>query len=197
MLAHRTMSAAKNRIVYAPGSYTFTVPSGVTQIRVTAVSAGGAGGQGSGSPSFLLGGGGGSGAGIRGTRTVSAGQTLAVVVGSGSTTSDGGNSTVTHNASGDVIQATGGLVGGNTVVGTPGAGGNGGGTSSTGSWSVSSTQIGNGGASGEPASTGEGGSFPAFFNIASPAFAFGANGAAGATRILRSGDGVVIVEWGY
>jgi hypothetical protein len=69
------------QIYNAYGTFSFTVPAGVTQLRATVVAAGGGGGvgvspQGAGS-------GGGSGGAVRAIGTVTPGETVSVVVGYG------------------------------------------------------------------------------------------------------------------
>jgi Tfp pilus assembly protein PilX len=101
-----------------PGTYTFTVPAGVTQVTFIAVGGGGGGGAGGG-------GGGGAGGTYTGTLTVTPAQQISTVVGSGGLgigNSDGG---IGGNSSfGSYIAHGGG--GGGYGYGGSGAGGIGG-----------------------------------------------------------------------
>ena len=84
------------------GSYTFTVPAGVTIISVTACGGGGGGGTGnnSGSSTSYGGPGGGGGAAVVGRKfAVTPGQTLAITVGAGGTVS----SNTTTGKGGDTV----------------------------------------------------------------------------------------------
>lgn len=73
-----------------PGNYTFTVPAGVTQVRILSVGAGGGGGAGSGG--WGSGGGGGCGGGLAGgTMSVTPGQKIPLYVGYGGAGGNGGN----------------------------------------------------------------------------------------------------------
>ncbi|OGG77719.1 hypothetical protein A3F56_00620, partial [Candidatus Kaiserbacteria bacterium RIFCSPHIGHO2_12_FULL_55_13] len=76
-------SCNTNTAIYnTPGSYTFTVPPGVTQIRTVAIGGGGGGGAGAGG--WGSGGGGGCGGALTGgTMTVTPGQQITLQVGSG------------------------------------------------------------------------------------------------------------------
>jgi len=197
MLAQRTMRVPSQRVIYTvPGSYTFTVPTGVTTINVTLVGGGGSGGAGSGSPNFYDGGGGGAGGAAYASRSVSGGQTLAVVVGiNGGSFFNGDDSKVTHNASGDFVEAEGGLVGDDTVGSTAGAGGAGGGVASTGSWSINASQTGTAGDTGQPSGTGAGGLFVTFRGVRGSLNGSGGPGSSNLTPVLGSRNGIVIVEW--
>jgi len=135
------MSSApiKEQLFTAVGNSTFTVPAGVTALRVLVVAGGGGGGT-------NMGGGGGGGGVIYDTTTyasVTPGQQIAVTVGAGGTGAAQGNNTQTH--------PTGrGANGGNSVFGTLTAIGGGGGGSSPVSVGVSAGLAGGsgGGASG-------------------------------------------------
>ena len=127
------------------GSFTFTVPAGITSISAVAVGSGG-GASGSSGTSAYSGAGGGGGALAYGTLTVTPGETFSVVVGAGGS---GGVSGPNHNGSAGnqsylqrnsnssyLVRATGGaggvygnssLAAGGTVLnGTGGNGGTGG-----------------------------------------------------------------------
>ncbi len=103
------------------GTYTFTVPAGVTTITVDTWGGGGRGGsRTSGSNAY---GGGGGGAFSRHTLSVTPGQTYTVTVGAGATsTVAGGDSWVSVNTVGNAfVLAKGGLsVANNTVAGAAG-----------------------------------------------------------------------------
>lgn len=74
---------AYKKVTYStPGSFTFTVPAGVTKLRVE-VAGGGGGGGGADGKSAGKGGNGGSGAKTNTTFAVTAGASVAVVVGAG------------------------------------------------------------------------------------------------------------------
>jgi uncharacterized repeat protein (TIGR01451 family) len=94
-----------------PGSYTFTVPNGVTSITVECWGAGGGGGRSTSNNSGRGGGGGGAYAGS--TLSVTPGDTYTVVVGQGGT---GGNLTALQNTGGSTI------FGANLVVAVGGGG---------------------------------------------------------------------------
>jgi hypothetical protein len=110
-----------------PGTFTFTVPSGVTVIKCIIVGAGGGGGAVNGSTN--AGTGGGAGGYSEGNYSVTPGAAITVVIGAGGAGgSGGGNGTAGSTTSiGSLLQATGGG-GGNsngTSGGSSGAGSNG------------------------------------------------------------------------
>ena len=70
---------ANRRFYTIPGSYTFTVPDGVTEILAVAIGGGGGGAKRSSNPA----GGGGGGGYSKGVIAVTPGQTIAVTVGGG------------------------------------------------------------------------------------------------------------------
>ena len=104
----------------SPGTYSYTVPAGVTSIQAIAI---GGGGGGSAAPldagNAGQGGGGGGGA-YKNNIQVSQGDTLSIVVGSGGagapvsggTGTSGGASSVTLNGSTVLVRANGGIAGG-------------------------------------------------------------------------------------
>lgn len=98
-------------------STTWTIPAGVTKLKMTVVGGGGHGGG--GNKSFYYGGGGGGGAAIKYLTGITPGNTLAVTIGSGG----GGTSSV---ASGtetiSTVSATGGGNGANPAGGAGGSG---------------------------------------------------------------------------
>lgn len=146
-----------------PGTYTYTVPAGVTSITIEAWGGGGRGGSTTAASVIRAGGGGGGGAYARVTRSVTAGQTFTVVVGAGSnTTSAGADSTVSAGATllvrakggssaadNSTTAATGGAVG-SSVGDVTRAGGNG----AAGSTSSGSYRGGGGGSSAGPNNPG-------------------------------------------
>ena len=140
-LSSGATSARQIQIFDVPGSYSFTVPSGVTSMEVLVVGGGGGGGQ-------VIGGGGGAGGLIYNSAySVSGGQTLSITVGGGGagavannaayspgvSGSQGGNS-VLSGGSGGTLTAVGGGGGanynGNSSVGGSGGGGGAGGSGS-------------------------------------------------------------------
>lgn len=125
-----TPSSSRNEQVYtAHGSFTWTVPAGVTGVYIRAV---GAGGSGAGGTAAKGGGGGGAGGYTEGPLAVTPGQVLTIVVGTGGAApsagandgNNGGNTTVAIGAT-TYFQATGGS-GGNvsssSAGGAPGVG---------------------------------------------------------------------------
>ena len=119
-----------------PGSYTFTVPAGVTAVSVAAI---GGGGGGFGSNVTPGSGAGGGAFAYANNVSVSPGNTLNVLVGAGGTASnyptDGGESRIENNTTGSVMvrvnggSAAAGSTGGNggtVITGSGGSGGNGG-----------------------------------------------------------------------
>jgi hypothetical protein len=99
-----------------PGTYTWTVPSGVYSISITAIGGGGGGGQGK---IFNTGGAGGNLAVIN-TLTVTPGQTFTVTVGAGgNANTDGGNSIFVKTSNGSkILEAAGGQAGQSSNNGT-------------------------------------------------------------------------------
>ncbi len=113
----------------SPGTYTYTVPSGVNNISVVCIGAGGASGIGNSGQ-----GGGGGSLGYRNSISVTPGQTATVVVGaangrSGNNGQSGGSSSFTYD--GTTTTAGGGGGGGGTGTGTGGSAGSGGTRSGT------------------------------------------------------------------
>ncbi|MDO8553144.1 MAG: hypothetical protein Q7S01_06525 [bacterium] len=76
-------SEAENYPYTAPGTYTFTVPAGVSTVTATIAGAGGGGGGATMSGDYWTGGGGGSGGYVTQDISVTAGQQLTIVVGAG------------------------------------------------------------------------------------------------------------------
>ncbi|MFT3793931.1 choice-of-anchor D domain-containing protein [Flavobacterium sp.] len=151
-----------------PGTYTFTVPTGVTSITVEAWGAGGKGGSRSSSSTYATGGGGGGAYARRAAIAVTAGATYTVVVGAGSSDNNqpGGNSTFTHSTSTLNVVAEGGdscptntLTGatGGTVAGSFGATVFAGGNGATGVNSGTRWSGGGGSSAGRGAGTGAAG----------------------------------------
>lgn len=143
------------------GTYSFTVPSGVTQILFEATGGGGGGGSGGNSSLGGSGAGGGGGAGCyTDFLTVTPGEVLTVIVGAGGNPGSGGGS---GSAGGDSsVKANygrggGGGNGGVGGVGGGGVGGNGGGYYAR-SGGVGGQYAGAGGISGSRIASGNGGS---------------------------------------
>ena len=148
---------------YAPGSYTWTCPAGVTSITVQAWGAGGGGGGGA-TVVNAAGGGGGGGAYAQSTIAVVPGTGYTIIVGSVGTAgaSSGANGAAGGNSSfgTTLVVAAGGSGGSGTTSTTPGAGGAGGAiASSTGTI----VYAGGAGATGIAASQGGGGGSVAYF----------------------------------
>ncbi|MEQ9289314.1 MAG: T9SS type A sorting domain-containing protein [Cyclobacteriaceae bacterium] len=152
---------------FTSGSGTFEVPAGITEINVKAWGAGGGGGAGGSSGN---GGTGGNGGYAEATVTVTPGENLNVVVGTGGGGGNpvddaggggggGGHSEVNRSGTNLVVAAGGGGGGGgdNSGSGNGGAGGAGGGTTgSTGSTGGSDAVGGGGGTSGSGGAGGNG-----------------------------------------
>lgn len=198
-------------------SGTFTVPQGVTRIKVVAVGGGGGGGGGaimSGITTLGGGGGGGGGACIIDVYTVSGGQTISITVGKGGAggyNSDGADGTAT--VVGNLVTAAGGVGGdgGSGATGTGGvAGGSGGGAGANGDSTESGSAglIGAGGVSytgekqqyggGGGGSYGEGGDAQLSMDGSAEN---GVRGGGGGGAYMNSsagkgGDGIVMIEWG-
>ncbi len=110
--------------IYTAGTHTFTVPAGVTAVRVFVVAGGGGGGNAStgGSLAFSSAGGGGGGGAGQGWVSVTPGASIAVTVGSGGAAAAVGGSS----SFGAFITTTGGAAGGssgNNATASGGAGG--------------------------------------------------------------------------
>jgi hypothetical protein len=166
-----SVSCQSNPVTFnTAGSYTFTVPSGVTSVQVVATGAGGGGGGLWGLQAGSVGGG---GAVVTSTLAVTAGQTLALVVGGGGGSgadgpgdsngytcgAGGGGGGSTNIAVGTAYQiiAGGGGAGGSCNQGT--AGGSGGGVNGAGGAGASqySSLGGSGGANGVGGTGGDDG----------------------------------------
>lgn len=182
------------------GTTSFTVPDGVTSIKVTAIGGGGGGQMGWGNYSSSGGAGAGGGAGqtITSTITVTPGQVLSVVVGAGgagatSTTTGGGyggtganggpgaNGGASYITGFSTTNATGGI-GGSKLVGT----GNYDRSKPNGNW------LGNGGSwwygfAGQNSTKGEGGA-GGVVNTKGSAGTFGAGGGGGAASNYNPND---------
>lgn len=125
----------------APGSVSFTIPSGAVKIMIEAWGGGGGGGSGRGSTSTNGGGGGGAGAYGKQIFTVTAGETYTVVVGAGGNGGAGsanqgingsnGVASKVDNALSVTIISAGGGIGGSGAVATAGGSGAGGTSAAT------------------------------------------------------------------
>ncbi len=168
------VTCVSNVINYTtPGSYSWTVPDGVTTIEVVATGGGGGGGGGGYA--------GGNGGVVTATLSVTSGQVIPLVVGGGGVfTTDagggGGSSNVDAGAADQVIAGGGGGAG----YGSPGpaTGGNGGG-SGTGSGSNGNTGTPGGGGGGGSGGTGGAGGAYSMGPFGGPAGAAGGNGNGG------------------
>lgn len=201
-----------SQIYSTHGSYTFTVPAGVTRVRVRLWGAGGGGG---GAQANGLGGSGGNGGGYaEGNIAVTPGGTVTVTVGTGGTAGyDNGNGGSGGTTSfGTTIQATGGqggLFGSASAPGyTPNTVGVGSGTNSKLSLSGSRGGQGGGPANGYGAIGGFGGSSPmgggncpgttgsGNTGQAPGGGGSGAGGFTGSAALAGGGaDGMVVIEW--
>lgn len=77
--------SAQSQSYTTPGTYTFTVPAGVTSLRISVWGGGGAGGGAHSQNGAKAGGGGEGGSFVRGVYTVTPGTSYTVVVGAGGT----------------------------------------------------------------------------------------------------------------
>jgi hypothetical protein len=101
-------SMFSNMLVYAtPGTFSWTVPAGVTKIMVEVWGGGGGGGHSSATVTGVLSGGGGGGFG-RSIFSVSSGTNYSIIVGAGGTAGGGDGATSSF---GTLINATGGIGG--------------------------------------------------------------------------------------
>lgn len=140
---------AYKKVTYStPGSFTFTVPGGVTKLRVEVAGAGGSGGTPAmGDDGWDDGGKGGNGAKVNTTLTVTPNTSITVVVGAGGSAPGGYNRNGNAGGSSSVgsITAAGGAGGRRGEEGTAGANaGNGAG----GAGSVSNSKSGTAGSNG-------------------------------------------------
>ena len=164
----------------SPGSYTFTVPSGVTSVSMVAIGGGGNGGSNYGS------GGGGGGLGYKNNYSVTAGQQLAVLVG----WNEEGSYVVNTST---VKGGSGGRGGTGTAANTGGSGGgytgDGGGTGGAGGDNAGSAGAGGGGAAGYSGNGGRGGDYDAAGSAGAGGGAGGGGGTSGAYFHSGSGGG--------
>ncbi len=160
-------NGAVNNVSYtSAGTYSYTVPAGVTSITISAWGGGGGGGGGG---SASIGGAGGGGGYAQNTIGVTPGETLDIYVGSGGGAGNtdwwsagqggggGGHSEVSRSGSNLIIAAGGGGGGGGDNSSTTSGGGGGGGGSTTGITGGSSAAAG-GGSGGTQFTGGAGGS---------------------------------------
>jgi hypothetical protein len=108
-----------NATVYASGSGTFTIPSGITRLKVTVIGGGGGGGNRTDG-----GGGGGGGAAIKWLTSVTPGNTLAYSVGAGGAADNTGSTSSVSSGTQSIttISATGGTSSTGIGCGVGGAG---------------------------------------------------------------------------
>lgn len=145
-----TAQAAGQRTFSTPGSYSWTVPAGVTSVSVVAVGGGGGGASGNG--------GGGGGLGWKNAIPVTPGQSIPVVVGAGGSNNTNGG--VSYFGSASLVAGFGGVAGGagGIFVGDGGGNGGAGGTPSglfyEGGAGGAGGYTGNGGRGGYNATTG-------------------------------------------
>ncbi len=179
------------------GTYSWTVPAGVTRLYVEAWGAGGGGGYGA-SPN-PHGGGGGAGGGAIKVWTVTPGQTVSIVVGAAgaggagpanANGGNGGNSTVTIGAT--TITGSGGLggQGGATPFGGTGGGATGGDVNLAGGTSMTGI-AGMGGLGGSNARSGAAPG-PAGFGFGGGGYG---SGTGGPGTGIPGKDGGVLIQW--
>jgi hypothetical protein len=190
-------------------SGTFTIPAGVSKIKVTVVGGGGGGGNGSAPGNQNLGGGGG-GAGATAMTVLSGltpGNTLAITVGAGGAATANGTGSSVASGTQTISTVTGG---GGVGGGSSGAGGSVGGTASGGALNVSggsggpsvtsfSTNNANGnGGSGGASTYGSGGAgaYSSASGAAGLAYGSGGGGGCGNAQVGGAGaPGVVVIEY--
>jgi len=207
VLAYQRASGAAGGGAGASGqvftsSGTFTIPTGVTALKVTVVGGGGGGGDG------VAGTRGGSGGGAGGTATsyltgLTPGGTLAIVIGAGGAVSSAGGNTTVASGTQSITTITGGGGPGSSGTYSPGGGtavngtiNIGGGSGSAGTY-VSGIAGGDGGTGGASSMGGGGGGGVWQATTAGiAATAYGAGGGGGYTTNAAAGkSGVVIFEW--
>lgn len=199
-------SSGNQKLKYAvftsAGTTSWTVPSGVTEAKVTVVGGGGSGGTANASVLCAGGGGGGGGAAVKWLTGLTPGNSINVTVGA----SDGAS--FVGPSGSELCRASAGSGGSNGTSGAPnGLGGAGGvGTvgdillrGSPGLAGVQNSSGGNGGA----AALGGGGAAQNFSDAAGSAASAGGGGGAGGNNLTLSparsggsgGAGLVIIEW--
>jgi hypothetical protein len=178
---------------------TFTIPSGITKVKVTLVGGGG-GTAGAPNNGEILSGGGGATA-IKWLTSLTSGNTISVTVGSGGTASGssgvaggaGGNSSIASGTQSiTTVTANGGAGGGISGVGSPGSGG----TATNGDLNMS-------GSSGTALPGASGGfsifSTPVYDHVAGNSIGGGGGGRQGGAGASSSGvagaAGIVVFEW--
>ncbi len=176
---------------------TFTIPSGITKVKVTLVGGGG-GTAGAPTNGEILAGGGGATA-IKWLTSLTSGNTISVTVGSGGTASGsagvaggaGGNSSIASGTQSiTTVTANGGAGGGVSGVGSPGSGG----TATNGDLNMS-------GSSGTTSAIAGFSIFstPVYSHVAGNAIGGGGGGRPGGAGASSSGvagaAGIVIFEW--
>lgn len=201
-----TLAGVLGQVFTATG--TFTIPAGITALKVTTI---GGGGSGAGSAGGYSGGGGGGAAAtaISYLTALTPGNTIAVVVGTGGAAvtgavagNDGVNSTIASGTQ-TITTVTAGKGLGAPVVTGSGAEGGAGGTATNGSINIlggdgapARTEGGNGGAS-SMGGGGRGGTSSVDPGIVGKAYGSGGGGAAnpGAGASGAGKAGIVIFEW--
>ncbi len=185
------------------GTFTFTVPIGVTEICAVCVGGGGGGGGGDGGIGETNSGGGGGGLSYGNAIAVTPGEGLTVVVGAGGNSSNGGdgsqggNTTISSGAT--ILLSGGGGGGGQNRNNGSGAGGSsggltraGGGTGGAGgTGSNNSGGTGGGGAGGYTGNGGAGGAYNAVGSASAGGGGGGGGGYSGTTANIAGGGGGV------
>ena len=205
------------QVIFTSGASTWTIPTGITKIKVTCIGAGGGGGGVSAVANAAGGGGGGGGMSVSYYTGLTPGNTLNYSVGTGGTAGantggvggTGGNTTVSSGTQTiTTLQANGGVGGGGATTSTTTAGGAGGaagsgptnavlmaggtggaGGASNGAGTGSMGPIGGGGGQGKVATTGAGSN--------ATNYGAGGGGALGATANIggTGSNGIVIIEY--
>lgn len=193
-------------------SGTFTIPAGITSVKVTVVGAGGGGGGSDAGATFNGSGGGSGGSAIKWLSGLTPANTLTVTVGTGGIVTSGaagGNGVASSVASGTqvitTITANGGNGGGSAagvlIGGTGAAVGTGGDLNLAGITAANAAPIAtmsNWGGQGAPSILGGGGS-SAFAGAGVAGTAFGSGGSGAGGGAARAGgvgaNGIVIFEW--
>lgn len=172
-------SSTTTSTYYTAGSSTYTVPAGVTSLTVKAWGAGGAGGAGTGTAS-AFGGNGGGGGYAKAVISVTPGENLDVLVGSGGAkggangrAGNGGGASSVQRSGTYLVEAGGGGGGGGRRGGTGGTTGHGGAGGGTTGVQGTAGSTGGPGLGGTPSAGGTGGT--------------GSGGASGITGVAQAG----------
>lgn len=187
------------------GTYSWTVPTGITSVSVLTIGAGGGGRASQGSASNAAGGGGGGDLRYYNTLAVTPGEVLTIIVGAGGTAgvspTAGGDTSIKRGAT-TLLLAVGGPAGGATAVGTRGtstaiSGSIGGSTGGQGGYAANYTAaFGGGGASGYSNQGGLASSTPGNVGGSPGTGGGGGGGGSGSTNLSLAGGGGGVNIWG-